>query len=288
MIRLHKNVALSDSGYVFHPATGESYTLNPIGLEIVQMLRQNMTDDEIQGRILDRYQVDASTLNATTWTSLVLWFSLNLPTMNKRPVTIAVTGLNNIDSPGPGIPVIRSLRDSKMFEPRVIGLAYENLEPGIYMHHLVDKTYMVPYPSQGSDALIERVLEIHRNEHFDVLIPNFDAELYAFIKSAPLLRSEGIATMLPTMAQFEERHKSNLPEFGKKYGVNIPRSVPVSNTRRWKTLPKNTSSHHGEGEILRRLHCRNMHEAEAFFFKVSAKWGIRLLFRNSLKGLNSA
>jgi len=62
MIRLHKNVALSDSGYVFDPTTGESYTLNPIGLEIVQMLRQNMTDDEIQGRILDRYQVDASSL----------------------------------------------------------------------------------------------------------------------------------------------------------------------------------------------------------------------------------
>jgi hypothetical protein len=62
MIRFHKNVALSDSGYVFDPTTGESYTLNPIGLEIVQMLRQNMTDDEIQGRILDRYQVDASSL----------------------------------------------------------------------------------------------------------------------------------------------------------------------------------------------------------------------------------
>jgi len=216
---------------------------------------------------------------------LVLWCSLNLPTMNKRPVTIAVTGLNNIDSPGPGIPVIRSIRESKMFEPRVIGLAYENLEPGIYMHHLVDKTYMVPYPSQGSDALIERVLEIHRSEHFDVLIPNFDAELHAFIKSAPLLRSEGIATMLPTMAQFEERHKSNLPEFGKKYGVNIPRSVPVSNTREMEDAAnKYKFPIMVKGKYYDAYIARNMHEAEAFFFKVSAKWGYPVIIQEFIEG----
>ncbi|MGE4587300.1 MAG: PqqD family protein [Mangrovibacterium sp.] len=62
MIKLHKNVALSDSGYVFDPSTGESYTLNPIGLEVVKMLKENKPDDEIQSRILERYEVDASTL----------------------------------------------------------------------------------------------------------------------------------------------------------------------------------------------------------------------------------
>ena len=33
--------------------------------------------------------------------------------MNKRKITVAVTGLNNIDSPGPGIPVIRGLKESE-------------------------------------------------------------------------------------------------------------------------------------------------------------------------------
>ena len=53
-----------------------------------------------------------------------------------KKLTIAVTGLNNTDNPGPGVPVIRSLRESDYFDVRIIGLAYENLEPGIYMDNI--------------------------------------------------------------------------------------------------------------------------------------------------------
>lgn len=62
MIKLRKNIAISDSGYVFDPSTGESFTLNPIGLEVVGMLKNNLSDSEIQSRMLERYDVDASTL----------------------------------------------------------------------------------------------------------------------------------------------------------------------------------------------------------------------------------
>mgnify|MGYP005857112777 CR=1 FL=1 len=107
--------------------------------------------------------------------------------MNKRKITVAVTGLNNIDSPGSGIPVIRGIRESSFFDARIIGLAYENLEPGIYMRDLVDKSYLIPYPSEGSDALMNRILEIHAKESIDVVIPNFDAELTAFMKAEFIL-----------------------------------------------------------------------------------------------------
>ena len=71
--------------------------------------------------------------------------------MSKIKLTIGVSGLNNTDNPGPGIPVIRALRESEIFEPRIIGFAYENLEPGIYMRDHVDRVYQVPYPSEGSE-----------------------------------------------------------------------------------------------------------------------------------------
>ena len=102
--------------------------------------------------------------------------------MSKRKITIAVSGLNNIDSPGPGIPVIRALKDSVLFEIRIIGLSYDTMEPGIYMHDLVDKTYQIPLPSAGQQSLITRLTYIHQQEKIDVLIPNFDAELFNFIK----------------------------------------------------------------------------------------------------------
>ena len=94
-----------------------------------------------------------------------------------RKINIAVTGLNAIDSPGPGISVIRGLRDAQSLDVNIIGLSYESLEPGIYMHDLVDKTYHIPYPSAGKESLLGRLEYIHKKEKLDVIIPNFDAEL---------------------------------------------------------------------------------------------------------------
>ena len=136
--------------------------------------------------------------------------------MKKLKLTIAVTGLNNTDNPGPGIPVIRGIRESQEIEARIIGLAYENLEPGIYMPQMIDKTYMIPYPSSGTEAYMERIEEINQKDPIDLIIPNLDAELYTFMKAEPRLRELGIKTFLPTMEQFEERHKANLDVFGKE------------------------------------------------------------------------
>ncbi len=205
--------------------------------------------------------------------------------MSKRPITIAVTGLNNIDSPGPGIPVIRGLKESDFFEPRIIGLAYEKLEPGIYMHDLVDKAYMVPYPSEGSNALIDRVMEIHRKEKIDVLIPNFDAELYAFMKSSEYLRNEGISTFLPTMAQFEERHKSNLTAYGEKYGVNIPRSQAIGTLEELESTIKDYDFPVMiKGKYYDAYIAHNLSQAQTFFFKVSAKWGTPVIVQEYIDG----
>src|SRR5210317_1663359 len=85
----------------------------------------------------------------------------------KTDLTIAVTALNAHDNPGPGIGVIRSLRASEDFQLRIIGLSYETMEPGAYLHNLVDVTYQIPYPSAGSDPLLKRMLEISSIEHID-------------------------------------------------------------------------------------------------------------------------
>ena len=87
--------------------------------------------------------------------------------------------------------MIRGIKDSDFFDVRIIGLAYESLEPGIYMRDVVDKVYQVPYPSAGTDKLIGRLEYINSIENIDVLIPNFDAELYTFMKSAKKLEGNG-------------------------------------------------------------------------------------------------
>lgn len=58
---LKKNIALSDSGFVFDPSTGNSFTTNPIGLEIIQLLKQGAAQKEIETHILNKYAVDEAT-----------------------------------------------------------------------------------------------------------------------------------------------------------------------------------------------------------------------------------
>jgi carbamoyl-phosphate synthase large subunit len=205
--------------------------------------------------------------------------------IRRRKIHLAVTGLNNIDSPGPGIPVIRGIRDSNEFNVRILGLAYEHLEPGIYMKDLVDKAYMIPYPSEGKEALFNRLLEIHRKERIDVVIPNFDAELYSFIKLEKQLDRVGIKTYLPSLEQFEERNKSNLPAFGKKYGINVPESTEVysisdlDNTLKSMEYPVMI-----KGKFYDAYKAYSLDQAMDFFGKLSSKWGYPIIVQKFMSG----
>jgi carbamoyl-phosphate synthase large subunit len=205
--------------------------------------------------------------------------------MEKRRVTVAVTGLNNIDSPGPGIPVIRGIRESKDFDVRIIGLAYEHLEPGIYMKDLVDKSYMIPYPAEGKDALLNRLIEIHNVEKIDAIIPNFDAELFSFIKLEKKLSELGIKTYLPSLEQFEERNKSNLSAFGEKYGVDVPKGIEVfsvsdlENTLKSMNYPVMI-----KGKYYDAYTAYSIDQAAAYFMRISSKWGLPVIVQEHIKG----
>jgi len=203
----------------------------------------------------------------------------------RKQITVALTGLNNTDNPGPGVPVIRGIRESRDFEPRILGLAYENLEPAIYMDRVVDKTYQVPYPSEGTDVLVKRILEIHSKDPVDVLIPNFDAELYAFMRSEKVLGEAGIYTFLPTLEQFEERHKSNLPEFGKKYDLKVPFSKPITRIEEISGLKEDFDYPlMVKGKFYDAYLAYNEEQVRMNYNKITAKWGVPVIIQEFIKG----
>ena len=205
--------------------------------------------------------------------------------MAEKTINIGVTGLNAIDSPGPGVSVIRGLREAKHFNVRIIGLAYEALEPGIYMDGLVDKTYLIPYPSIGSDAVLSRLEYIQHIEKLDIIIPNFDAELYTFMKLEPHLNKMGIRMFLPTVKQFEERHKVNLSEFGKKYNMDVPLSRSVTNHAELSKVAKELSYPlMVKGKYYDAYPAYNLDQAKNYFDKISAKWGLPIVVQEFVKG----
>lgn len=204
---------------------------------------------------------------------------------SKRKLNIAVSGLNAIDSPGPGIAVIRALREAESFDCRIIGLAYEALEPGIFMHNLVDKTYQVPYPLSGIDNVMERIEYIHSREKIDVIIPNFDAELYPYIRLESRLKKMGIHMCLPGMEQFEERHKMNLNEFGEKYGIRVPKTKAINEAGAIYGL----SSEFDypllvKGKYYDAAVAYNIDQVRTHFYKISAKWGLPIIIQEFVHG----
>jgi hypothetical protein len=60
-MKIKKNIAISESGYVFNPSSGESFTVNPIGIELVHMIRDEMSYEEISKTMLAKYTTDADT-----------------------------------------------------------------------------------------------------------------------------------------------------------------------------------------------------------------------------------
>ena len=62
-MNIKSDIALSDSGFVFNPASGESYTVNPIGVEIIQLLKDGKSIAEVSELILKNYNTDFTTVD---------------------------------------------------------------------------------------------------------------------------------------------------------------------------------------------------------------------------------
>jgi hypothetical protein len=60
-MKLKSNIAISDSGFVFNPSTGDSYSINPVGIFILNMLKEEKSDPEILSTLQAKYMVDKDT-----------------------------------------------------------------------------------------------------------------------------------------------------------------------------------------------------------------------------------
>jgi carbamoyl-phosphate synthase large subunit len=200
-------------------------------------------------------------------------------------MTIAITGLNANDNPGPGIAVARALRDAFGPSLKIVGLCYESLEPGIYMPDVIDIAYLIPYPGAGIAALRERLAYINQKENIDVVIPNFDSELYNFIKIGPWLQSIGVKSFLPTHSQLADRDKANLLAFGRQYGFDIPRDVKLFSVD--DIMIAATDFGYPmviKGRFYEATVCYSKELAQKAYHQLAAKWGTPVIAQEFIKG----
>lgn len=59
-MKLKSNIALSESGFIFNPNTGESFTLNPTGQQIIELIKEGKEFDEINEYFLENFETEES------------------------------------------------------------------------------------------------------------------------------------------------------------------------------------------------------------------------------------
>jgi len=202
----------------------------------------------------------------------------------RRPLCVAVTGLNATDNPAPGVAVIRALRVAHP-EYRYVGLAYDALDPGIYAEDIINEIFLLPYPSQGMEPLLSRLEYVHERVGIDVIIPTLDAELPSFISLEPRLHALGIATFLPTRDQLELRGKGQLAALGAAAGVAVPATAVVTSIAELEQV------HHRvpyplfvKGLFYGATLAHNLDEAIASFHKVIEQWGVPIIVQTMVPG----
>lgn len=61
-MKLKTNIATSENGFIFNPATGDSFTSNAIAAEILGYMKSGGSEEEIKKKILENYDVEPNQL----------------------------------------------------------------------------------------------------------------------------------------------------------------------------------------------------------------------------------
>ncbi|NPA40033.1 MAG: ATP-grasp domain-containing protein [Thermodesulfobacteria bacterium] len=197
---------------------------------------------------------------------------------------VGVSGINAVDNPGPGVGIAKGLKEGDP-EIEVIGLAYDAMDPGIYMRWLIKKSFIMPYPSEGEVPFIERLFYIKNSYGLDAVIPALDAELPIFIKNAEMLSKNGIKTFLPTPEQFRLRGKDKLPDVADKIGVKVPVTRIVTS---YEELIE-AADEIGfplmiKGIFYKAYRVYNISEATAKFNAIVNEWGYPVIVQQVVSG----
>lgn len=57
-MKLKKNIATSENGFIFNPATGDSFSGNTIAAEILLLMKTGKSDVAIKQEILEKYDTE--------------------------------------------------------------------------------------------------------------------------------------------------------------------------------------------------------------------------------------
>jgi carbamoyl-phosphate synthase large subunit len=202
-----------------------------------------------------------------------------------KSITVGVSGINAVDNPGPGVGVARALKEDTDLDVKVVGLAYDAMETGIFMDWLFDKSYVMPYPSGEMEAYIQRLLYIKESFGLDYVSPSLDVELPIYTRFADELAQAGIHCLVPTRTQFKLRGKDRLTAVAERIGIRVPRTEVVTtiddlyralDTIGWPAMIK--------GAFYQACRAHTTQQALACYHNIVAEWGYPVIVQQVVTG----
>ncbi len=61
-MEINKNIAISDSGFIFNPTSGDSFSTNQLGVEVITLLKEGKNIDQVISSLTEKYDVEKSRL----------------------------------------------------------------------------------------------------------------------------------------------------------------------------------------------------------------------------------
>lgn len=198
---------------------------------------------------------------------------------------LAVTGLNATDNPAPGVGIARSVRRESQWRGKIIGLAYDALDTGIYNENIFDEVYLIPYPTDGEGSLLHRIKEIKNKSDFQVIIPTLDSELINFYRIKDELEKENIKMIIPDETLIKLRSKVILGKFCKEKGFNFPQNMVIN----YEHQVLEAAKKFGLPLILKGIFyeaylANTAAEAKVIFEKINARWGLPIIAQEYILG----
>lgn len=204
-----------------------------------------------------------------------------------RHWTVAVTGINaRAENPGPGMAVARCLMEHPEFRGRVVGLAYDALDAGLYAREYFAASYLIPYPSAGDEVLLERLEIVHDLESIDAIIPCLDSEMQNFIRLRGPLADMGIKMLIPSRDQFTMRAKDHLVELCHRVDIAVPKTKIVTDPGFFDS-PGSEGFQYPlivKGIFYDATIVRSAAEAKIAFGSLVQKWGYPCLVQSLIPG----
>jgi carbamoyl-phosphate synthase large subunit len=207
-----------------------------------------------------------------------------IPDCNFAP-TVAVTGLDARENPYPGLAIARSLRADPGFQGRIIALTYDIYCTGQYRGDIFDAVYVIPYPSEPEGKLLCRLMEIHKTDPMDLIMPALDSEIAIYTRLSKALEALGIHTLLPSEAAVKSRYKDNLSGTCRRLRIRTPKTLVITHMEQlYEPLQGLDFPLVIKGSLAGAAVVNDREELKVHYLKTLKEWGFPVLLQEKLIG----